>query len=160
MKNKSRLHAISRKLDKKYDFTSNDFILQYDVQFRNGLDCGGAYIKLLSWPCNNLSQLSDQTPYTIMFGPDKCGNDPKMHFIFTHKNVQNGHLREIHWKKSNSVYQLSDIISDAKWHLLRLHLRPDNSFEISLDKRLVGSGYLLQDFTPAINSDQGEYVYE
>lgn len=35
-----------------------------------------------------------------MFGPDKCGNDIKLHFIFRHKNPRNGTVTEKHCKKS------------------------------------------------------------
>ena len=30
----------------------------------------------------DLRQLTDKTPYTIMFGPDKCGSESKFHLIF------------------------------------------------------------------------------
>ena len=57
-------------------------MLQYEVAFQNGLDCGGGYVKLLSSAKDlDLRQLTDKTPYTIMFGPDKCGSDSKFHLI-------------------------------------------------------------------------------
>ena len=40
-----------------------------------------------------------QTPYTIMFGPDKCGSDAKLHFIFRHINPMNKTIEEKHCKK-------------------------------------------------------------
>ena len=40
-----------------------------------------------------------QTPYTIMFGPDKCGSDAKLHFIFRHVNPKNKTVEEKHCKK-------------------------------------------------------------
>ena len=47
-----------------------EFVVQYDLKLENGLQCGGAYIKLLrDSPDLDLSQLSGKTPYTIMFGP-------------------------------------------------------------------------------------------
>lgn len=42
----------------------------------------------------------DKSPYTIMFGPDKCGNDNKLHFIFRHKNPVTGEF-----EVRNSLYQ-------------------------------------------------------
>lgn len=49
------------------------------MRFQNGQDCGGAYIKLLTEDPNlDLSQMHDRVPYTIMFGPDKCGTDSKV----------------------------------------------------------------------------------
>ena len=34
-----------------------------------------------------------------MFGPDKCGSDSKLHFIFRHVNPKNGSVEEKHVKK-------------------------------------------------------------
>ena len=49
------------------------------MNLQNGQECGGAYLKLLSdSPDLNPAGFRDQTPYTIMFGPDKCGNDNKV----------------------------------------------------------------------------------
>lgn len=46
----------------------------------------------------DLKNFNDKTPYTIMFGPDKCGNDYKLHFIFRHVNPLNGEIEEKHAK--------------------------------------------------------------
>lgn len=52
---------------------------RYDVKFSNGLDCGGAYIKLIqNIPKFDPEDLTDKTPYVIMFGPDKCGGTDKV----------------------------------------------------------------------------------
>lgn len=37
-----------------------------------------------------------QTPFTIMFGPDKCGSTNKVHFIFRHLNPKTGVYEEKH----------------------------------------------------------------
>jgi calnexin len=39
-----------------------------------------------------------QTPFTIMFGPDKCGTTNKVHFIFRHQNPMTGLWEEKHLK--------------------------------------------------------------
>jgi len=45
----------------------------------DGLECGGAYIKLLQ---DNAAlaqeEFSNASPYIIMFGPDKCGSTNKV----------------------------------------------------------------------------------
>ena len=153
LKSRARHHAIAYKLAKPWR-PEDGLVLQYEVQFRNGQECGGAYLKLLSAPSGNLAQLNDKTKYSIMFGPDKCGNDYKLHFIFIHKNPKNGTLREIHWNKAANVNKLEQVVKDGKWHLLRLHIKSDNTFEIQLDKNVVGSGSLLEDFTPPVNPPQ------
>ena len=143
-------HAIASKISDTVN-TKDGLVLQYEVQFRNGQECGGAYIKLLAAPSGQLAHVNDKTQYSIMFGPDKCGNDYKLHFIFMHKNPKNGTLREIHWKKAHTVNKLEDAVKDGKWHLFRLTIGNDNSFEVMFDKKVVGQGSLLEDFLPAVN---------
>lgn len=63
----------------------------------------------------------DKTPYTIMFGPDKCGEDYKLHFIFRHKNPKTGEYEEKHAKKSES--DLRTYYTDKKTHLYTLGKR-------------------------------------
>lgn len=60
----------------------------------------------------------DKTPYTIMFGPDKCGEDYKLHFIFRHKNPKTGEYEEKHAKKPDS--DLRTYYTDKKTHLYTL----------------------------------------
>ena len=67
-------------LDPKY----KTLVIQYEVKLQDGLDCGGAYIKLLKKEEGkdfDPEQFSNQTPYVIMFGPDKCGTDNKVNII-------------------------------------------------------------------------------
>lgn len=152
MRSKSKHHAISRQFDRQFNFSnSSPLIVQYDVQYRNGQECGGAYLKLLSSPSGNLSLINDQSLYTIMFGPDKCGSDHRLHFIFAHVNNKTGERREIHWKDANTLTNLADIVTDGKWHLFRLYLSPSSQFELSMDKRVIASGSLLADFSPPVN---------
>lgn len=47
------------------------------MNFQEGITCGGAYIKLLSGDVN-LPTFHEKTPYSIMFGPDKCGLTSKV----------------------------------------------------------------------------------
>ncbi|NXQ60515.1 CLGN protein, partial [Anthoscopus minutus] len=81
LKSVAKYHAISSMLTKAFVFDNKPLIVQYEVNFQKGIDCGGAYIKLLSSTNElNLDYFFDKTPYTIMFGPDKCGEDYKLHF--------------------------------------------------------------------------------
>ncbi len=119
MKSKAKHSAISAKLRKPFPFSDKPLILQYELNFQDGQDCGGGYLKLLThqkgldlrqftdkvrskrW-CRHLSRSLHrclQTPYTIMFGPDKCGSDAKLHFIFRHVNPKNKTIEEKHCKK-------------------------------------------------------------
>lgn len=151
LKSKAKHSAISAKLNKPFHFTNKPLIVQYEVLLQDGQECGGAYLKLLSDGVENknLAQFTDKSPYTIMFGPDKCGNDHKLHFIFRHRNPINGSVEEKHAKKSKE--RLEEAFSDKLPHLYTLILKPDNTFQILLDKKEINSGSLLEDFTPPVN---------
>lgn len=53
-----------------------------------------------------------------MFGPDKCGEDYKLHFIFRHKNPKTGEYEEKHAKKADA--DLRTYYTDKKTHLYTL----------------------------------------
>lgn len=80
LKSKAKHAAISARLDKPFMFVEKPLIVQYEVVLQEGQECGGAYLKLLSAgkDTSDLRNFHDKTPYTIMFGPDKCGNDHKV----------------------------------------------------------------------------------
>ncbi|KAM4709025.1 calmegin [Discoglossus pictus] len=150
MKSAARHHAISAKLNTPFIFNNKPLIIQYEVNFQDGIDCGGAYIKLLSDSNNvKLEEFHDRTPYTIMFGPDKCGEDYKLHFIFRHKNPIIGDYDEKHAKRPE--VDLKKYFNDAKTHLYTLILKPDNTYEMLIDQNVVSQGSLLNDVIPPIN---------
>jgi len=122
----------------------------------------------------DLLHFHDKTPYTIMFGPDKCGPDAKIHFIFRHINPKNQSIEEKHGKKLetrergileeaikdqrphlyrwvNQLKLLSGNNSFDNWTFTRLIVRPDNTFEISIDYKIVNHGSLFEDFEPPVN---------
>ncbi|KAL0380310.1 UNVERIFIED_CONTAM: Calnexin1 [Sesamum angustifolium] len=72
---KARKYAIVKELDEPVKLKDGTIVLQYEVRLQNGLECGGAYIKYLrpqdaGWAPK---EFDNESPYTIMFGPDKCG---------------------------------------------------------------------------------------
>jgi len=149
LKDAAKHHAISTSLDRPFVFGEEPFVLQYEVNFQDGIGCGGAYVKLLAQSDElKLSEFHDKTQYTIMFGPDKCGEDYKLHFIFQHKNPLTGAYEEKHAPKTSG---LSTYYNDKKPHLYTLVVNPDNTFKIYIDKKEVNSGSLLTDMTPPVN---------
>lgn len=122
-----------------------DLIVQYELKFVDTLNCGGAYIKLLRGGVESISQLDNSSPYTIMFGPDRCGGTNKVHFIVQHRNPVTDKWEEKHFNETIPVK------SDKKTHLYSLILRADNSFTILVDNKLAREGSLLTHMTPAIN---------
>lgn len=150
---KARHYAISAKLKEPFKFSlDKPLVVQYEVQFRDGLDCGGAYVKLLRHSAiDDLSKLTDRTPFTIMFGPDKCGSESKLHFIIQYLNPKTQEYNEKHWKQAKYVPNLMSAFTDKAHHLFKLVLQPNNDFEIFLDDKSAGKGNLLEDLDPAIN---------
>lgn len=142
VKSPARHHAISAKLDEPFDPAQGGLVFQYEVKLQENLGCGGAYAKLLTAPVKG--EFSDSTPYTLMFGPDKCG-EGKVHLIFRHKNPASGKATEHH---------LTDPPSppvDTATHLYTVAVRSDNSFSLSIDGDERRKGSLLEDFEPPVN---------
>ncbi|CAG8452330.1 7248_t:CDS:10 [Ambispora gerdemannii] len=138
VKSVAAFHAISAPFDEPLDNTDKTL---------KGLECGGAYLKLLTKSEKGIQaeEFSDQTPYTIMFGPDRCGNTNKVHFIFRHKNPKTGEYEEKHLTGAPSA-KLSKTST-----LYTLIVRPDNSFDLQINNVSEKSGSLLEDFTPPVN---------
>jgi calnexin len=95
VKNPAAHHAISAKFPKKIDNKGKTLVVQYEVKlqsmmksfsyltaanfFPDGLECGGAYMKLLQDnKALQSEEFSNASPYVIMFGPDKCGATNKV----------------------------------------------------------------------------------
>ncbi|XP_048799252.1 calmegin isoform X4 [Lagopus muta] len=150
LKSAAKHHAISAMLTKAFIFDKKPLIVQYEVNFQGGIDCGGAYIKLLSSRDDlDLEFFFDKTPYTIMFGPDKCGEDYKLHFIIRHKNPKTGEYDEKHAKRPD--VDLKKFYLDKKTHLYTLVLKPDDTFEMLIDQSVISKGSLLEDMVPPVN---------
>ncbi|XP_068590749.1 calmegin isoform X2 [Cebidichthys violaceus] len=150
LKSRAKHHAISAMLNKPFVFQDEPLVVQYEVNFQDGIDCGGAYIKLLSDTGDlNLEQFHDRTSYSLMFGPDKCGEDYKLHFIFRHQNPLNKDTEEKHAKRAD--VDLKKFYTDKKTHLYTLVLNPDNSYEMFIDQSSVSRGSLLHDVVPPVN---------
>ena len=100
VKDKAAHHAISAKFAKPIDTKNKPLVVQYEVKLQgtspasfaraariillmyrliDGLECGGAYMKLLqNTKTLHKEEFSNASPYIIMFGPDKCGATNKV----------------------------------------------------------------------------------
>lgn len=135
----SRHAAISSKLFKPFKFDNGKtLVIQYEVAFQKPHTCGGAYLKLLTEgpAIKDLTQFNDKTPYSIMFGPDKCGPTSKVHFIIRHKNPKNNSITEKHCLKLKTE---ETIFTDHQPHLFTLVIKPDNSYSFYLDQEASNS---------------------
>lgn len=152
-----QFYAVYSQLKEPLSFASSaavpEFILQFELKLQEAIKCSGAYIKL---PRVNpdgspldLSLLDNNTPYTVMFGADKCGTDAnKVHLILQMQNPKCGLWEEKH---------ATDVPTpklDKKTHLYTLHIARDGSFEIFIDKKSVKKGSMLKDFKPPIQPEK------
>jgi len=154
LKEKAKHHALVTSTE-LFQF-NRDLTIQYEVAFQTGIECGGAYMKLLSENDEDMDAFNDATPFTIMFGPDKCGADYKFHFIFRYKNPITGdyHEHQPHPGLKVATAELEKKYKDNKPHLFTLKLKTDNTFEMLIDNKAVSQGSLLSDMSPPIMPDK------
>ncbi|KAK7686620.1 hypothetical protein QCA50_010220 [Cerrena zonata] len=145
-KNKAAHHAISAAFPKSIDFSEKPLVVQYEVKYQKGGNCGGGYLKLLEDGFQTAGkEFSDKTPWTIMFGPDLTCPGTKVHFIFRHKNPVTGEFEEKHLKQPPrpSIQKLTNLYT--------LILHPNNTYDVRFNGESENLGNLLEDFTPAVN---------
>mmetsp|Transcript_7058 Transcript_7058/g.7167 ORF Transcript_7058/g.7167 Transcript_7058/m.7167 type:complete len:213 (-) Transcript_7058:2768-3406(-) len=125
-------YGISSTFPVPLEMEGRDLVLQYELKLEEGLTCGGAYIKLPRISESlDLGRMNADTPYSIMFGPDKCGNHNKIHFIIQHLNPVSGLYEE---KAFNTTIGIK---SDKRTHLYTLFIKNNNDFEIYIDKKVA-----------------------
>ncbi|KAI1336450.1 calreticulin precursor [Xylariaceae sp. FL0016] len=148
VKNPAAHHAISAKFPKKIDNKDKTLVVQYEVKLQKGLECGGAYLKLLrDTKALHQEEFGNASPYVIMFGPDKCGHTNKVHFIFNHKNPKTGEYEEKHLQAPPQA----TITKATELYTLIVH--PNNTFTINKSGETVREGSLLEQFSPAVNPE-------
>ena len=70
-KTKAAHHAISAPFSVPVDFKNKPLVVQYEVKYQKGGNCGGGYLKLLEDGFQNSGkEFEDKTPWVVMFGPD------------------------------------------------------------------------------------------
>ena len=81
-KTKAAHHAISAPFEHAIDFSEKPLVVQYEVKYQKGGNCGGGYIKLLENGFQTAGkEFDDKTPWTIMFGPDLTCPGTKVRFV-------------------------------------------------------------------------------
>ncbi|KAH3665743.1 hypothetical protein OGAPHI_003931 [Ogataea philodendri] len=148
VKTEAAHHAISAVLPTPFDNTDNTLVFQYEVKLQKGLECGGAYVKLLSaegGPSDS-KEFNNDSPYQVMFGPDKCGMSNKVHFIIRRKNPVTGEYEEKHLKTP----PMGRVVKTTS--LYTLIIKPNQDFEIRINGEVAKAGSLLDsryfDLTP------------
>ncbi|KAJ3103518.1 hypothetical protein HK100_004192 [Physocladia obscura] len=133
----AHFYSISAPLDEEFDNKEKDLVLQFTAKFEQNIVififCGGGYIKLL--PKLDPKTFNGDTPYSIMFGPDICGGDKKIHAIINYK--EKNHLIKKHIAPGADVFTL---FSDQ----YTLIIKPDQTFSILLDDEEKQTGSILE----------------
>jgi calnexin len=145
MATKNAFHGIAAQFSSPLNFANRSLVIQYFVQPRANVSCSGAYLKLFSSPEFNPLKMERNSPYLLMFGPDKCGETDKVHFIFQHRNLLTGGYEEKHFVDAPRT-DLNE--SGARYQLV---VNATNKFQISVNGRPVAFGNLLLDFKPPVN---------
>ncbi|XP_040846808.1 calreticulin-3 [Ochotona curzoniae] len=128
-----RFYAISARF-KPFSNKGKTLVLQYTVKHEQKMDCGGGYVKLFPADVDQRN-LSGQSQYYIMFGPDICGFDiKKVHVILHFKNQYHANKKSIRCKV------------DGFTHLYALVLRPDLSYDVKIDGQSIESGSVEYDW--------------
>ncbi|KAG0286112.1 hypothetical protein BGZ96_009755 [Linnemannia gamsii] len=115
-----RFYSISTPFASVADNSKEDLIVQYTVKQEVNQECGGSYLKLLPEGFDAV-KFDGDSEYAIMFGPDVCGPDNRVHIIFNY----NG--KNLLSKKQYPVPK------DSKTHLYRLTVHPDQKFSLLVD---------------------------
>lgn len=137
-----------------------DLIIQFQVKWERDVECGGSYIKI-GPTIDDQEQFGKDTPWHLMFGPDKCGpSNKKTHLIF-HIDGQ-----EVPKTEPLPYEQQAKGTEPHKYgvsHLYRLALNHDNVVRVDIDGKKVYQGnmrdgwnILAQPFIPdpdAIKAD-------
>lgn len=129
----AKFYAISTKLNKEFNNTNNDLIVQFSVKHEQNIDCGGGYVKLLPPDFDALSFRGD-SPYNIMFGPDICGSVRVVHLIINYKNNNKKLTKQI------------TAPSDQLTHLYTLIIKSDQTYTVLIDNKEEASGKMEVDF--------------
>ncbi|XP_020994431.2 calnexin homolog [Arachis duranensis] len=143
---KARKYAIVKELKELVTLKDETVVLQFETRHQSGLECGGAYLKYLrpqeaGW---TPKEFDNESPYSIMFGPDRCGATNKVHFIVKHKNPKSEKYVEHHLKNPPSVP------SDKLTHVYTAILKPKNELRVLIDGEVKKKANFLSadDFEP------------
>jgi hypothetical protein len=145
-KSKAAHHAISAPFASPIDFSTKPLVVQYEVKYQKGGNCGGGYLKLLEDGFQTSGkEFEDKTPWVVMFGPDLTCPGTKVHFIFRHKNPVTGEYEEKHLSEAPRPS------IEKQTNLYTLAVFPNQTYEVFFNSDSQSKGSLLENFTPPVN---------
>lgn len=128
----ARFYASSVAMPETVSNEGKDLVVSLSVKHEQGLDCGGGYIKVM--PEMDQKSFNGDSEYFLMFGPDKCGYNNKVHIIFNYKG------KNLLWKKEPRYPD------DKLTHVYTLVVKPDNTYALYIDQEQKESGSLEADW--------------
>jgi calreticulin len=128
----AHFYAIAKNLPEAVTNEGKDLVVSMSVKHEQGLDCGGGYAKFL--PATELKGFNGDSEYLLMFGPDQCGYNKRVHVIFNYKG------ENLLWKKEPKYPD------DKLTHVYTLRVTPENKYELYIDQELKESGSLEADW--------------
>jgi len=127
-----RHYFLATKTD-SFSNKGTDLVIQYSLKYTKTPECGGSYIKLLGE--TDPSKFDNDTPYSIMFGPDQCGGTKRVHAIITYND--------------KNVLKTSDVtlsIYDELTHVYSFVIKADQTYEVFIDLESKASGSITDDW--------------
>ena len=138
-------HAIGTKFSNPFEIRDTEFILQFSVKAStDNITCSGAYMKLFTDSHYN-PEIDSYSNYVIMFGPDKCGENDKIHFIL---RLQNPITQEF---EEHSLIDPPQAVVNTNTTEYRLVIHPNDRFEIFVDGAPKYFGDLMKDLAPPLS---------
>ncbi len=145
MTEKAKYYGAATRLPTPIDPSKGKTVLQYELKAETPLECGGAYMKFLTaTPSFEPSSLVEDTPYTVMFGPDICGFTDKVHLIVRYENPKTKEVEEKHLaappaqRKEPNVTHVYTAVLDAD----------SNTYSVLINGKVQKEGSLFDDFAP------------
>ncbi|KAF9916180.1 hypothetical protein BX616_004426 [Lobosporangium transversale] len=127
-----RFYSLSTPFKSTVDNSKEDLFVQYTVKQEEPQECGGSYLKLL--PENyDAKSFNGDSEYAIMFGPDVCGSENRIHVIFNYKG------------KNYLIKKNFPVPRDSKTHFYRLVVHPDQKYSLNVDGDLISDHVPLEE---------------
>lgn len=136
-----RFYLLYTNFSHVFDTRDKDLILQYTLRLNLYVDCSGFYIKLFNSD-EDFQYMSNESIYSIMFGPDICGAvQKKTHIILSKDETYYPYLKGV------SCYK------DHLTHAYTLIIRANNTIEYKVDGKLIDSEKLENRFNVPLTKE-------
>ncbi|MXQ98631.1 hypothetical protein E5288_WYG021739 [Bos mutus] len=117
----AKFYALSTRF-KPFSNENETLVVQFSVKHKQGVDCGGGYVKLFPDTMNQ-EDMHSELEYYIMFGPDICG--------FGNNKVQ----VILHYQGKYHENKTIKCRINKDTHLYTLIIHPSATYEVKIDNK-------------------------